>query len=132
MILLDTDVMIDMLRAYPPAIAWLDSLGDEVIVLPGFVIMELIQGCKTKREVEILRKKLASFKVLWPATEVCNEALDIFAMHHMSHQMGIIDVLVGQLAVSSQIPLHTFNKKHYLPIPGLQTIQPYQKEDGKS
>ncbi len=29
MILLDTDVMIDILRQYPPAISWLESLEDE-------------------------------------------------------------------------------------------------------
>lgn len=128
MILLDTDIMIDVLRDYPPAIVWLNSHGDEIIVLPGFVVMELIQGCKTKREVAKVRKKLSSFEVLWPAPEVCNEALDIFARHHRSHQIGIIDVLIGQLAVSSKIPLYTFNKKHYIPIPGLQTVQPYKKD----
>ena len=42
MVLLDTDVMIDILRQFPPAVSWLDSLNDEQIVLPGFVIMELI------------------------------------------------------------------------------------------
>ena len=50
MILLDTDVMIDLLRQYPPAVAWLDSLGSEEIILPGFVAMELIQGCRDKAE----------------------------------------------------------------------------------
>jgi predicted nucleic acid-binding protein len=34
MILLDTDVMIDVLRRYPPAVAWLESLGNEEIRLP--------------------------------------------------------------------------------------------------
>ncbi len=32
MILLDTDVMIDCLRRYPPAVAWLESLREEEIV----------------------------------------------------------------------------------------------------
>jgi len=41
MTLLDTDVMIDLLRQYPPAVAWLDSLGDEEIVLPGFAMRRL-------------------------------------------------------------------------------------------
>ena len=37
MLLVDTDVMIDLLRQYPPALTWLDSLGEEEIVLPGSV-----------------------------------------------------------------------------------------------
>ena len=43
MLLLDTDVMIDLVRQYPPALAWLTAKGDEEIVLPGFVVLELIQ-----------------------------------------------------------------------------------------
>jgi predicted nucleic acid-binding protein len=42
MILLDSDIMIDFLRKYPPAINWLSSLEDEKIALPGYVVMELI------------------------------------------------------------------------------------------
>ena len=41
MILLDSDVVIDILRQYPPALAWLDSLEGESIGFPGFVMMEL-------------------------------------------------------------------------------------------
>jgi hypothetical protein len=41
MILLDSDVMIDLMRQYPPALIWFDSLSDEEeLTLPGFVVME--------------------------------------------------------------------------------------------
>ena len=40
MILLDSDVMIDLLRQYPPAAEWFDTLEDEEeIILPGYVVM---------------------------------------------------------------------------------------------
>ncbi|MGE0887360.1 MAG: type II toxin-antitoxin system VapC family toxin [Blastocatellales bacterium] len=43
MILLDSDVMIDLFRRFPPAVEWFGSLSaDEEIALPGFVVMELI------------------------------------------------------------------------------------------
>ena len=41
MILIDTDIMIDILRGYTPAIDWLASLSDEEILLPGFVSEDL-------------------------------------------------------------------------------------------
>lgn len=63
MILLDTDVMVDLLRQYPPAVAWLDSLGEEEIVLPGFVVMELIQGCRTRAEQEKVERELGAYSV---------------------------------------------------------------------
>ncbi len=128
MILLDTDIMVDILRDYPPAVQWMQSLGDEAIALPGFVVMELIQGCQTKIELTNIRKRLAQFQVYWPEVDDCNQAVELFAQYHLSHQMGIIDVLIGQLAVSTNGSLYTFNKKHYSPIPGLKTVQPYRKE----
>ncbi len=50
MILLDTDVLVDVLRAHAPALAWLNQLDESVVGLPGFVALELIQGCRNRRE----------------------------------------------------------------------------------
>jgi predicted nucleic acid-binding protein len=45
MILLDSDVLIDLLRKYPPAVGWFDALHeDEELVVSGYVVMEVIQG----------------------------------------------------------------------------------------
>jgi predicted nucleic acid-binding protein len=127
MILLDTDVMIDILRQFPPALSWLDSLGDEEIVLPGFVIMELIQGCRNKAEQEKVESALAGYGVTWPSPETCEEALSVFISYYLSHGLGILDALMGQMAMTLGLPLHTFNQKHYAAIPNLKTIQPYEK-----
>jgi tRNA(fMet)-specific endonuclease VapC len=127
MVLLDTDVMIDILRGYPPALAWLRSLDDDVIALPGFVLMELIQGCQSKKEQQALSAELDAYKILWPTHSDCNEAVKLLTRYRLSHHIGIIDVLIGQLALSFDLPLHTFNKKHYEPIPRLTTVQPYTK-----
>lgn len=46
MILLDSDVLIDLLRRRPPAVIWFDALSeDEELMVSGYVVMELIQGC---------------------------------------------------------------------------------------
>ena len=127
MVLLDTDVMIDILRGYPPALAWLRSLDDDVIALPGFVLMELIQGCRTKKEQQSLATELDAYKILWPNHSDCNDAVKLFTKYRLSHHIGIIDVLIGQLAIAFDLPIHTFNKKHYEPIPRLTTVQPYTK-----
>ena len=128
MLLLDTDVMIDLLRQYAPAVAWLDSLGEEEIVLPGFVAMELMQGCRNKQEQEKMEVDLAAYSVAWPSPTTCDAALAAFASYHLSHGLGILDALIGQMAVALHMPLHTFNQKHYLAMPHLTTIQPYEKD----
>ena len=125
--ILDTDVLIDLLRSFPPAIRWLDSVADEVLMLPGFVVMELIQGCHNRKEQNRVMKILEGFEVLWPTEATCERALKVFGEYHLRHGMGMIDVIVGQMSVDFKAALHTFNRKHYEPIPGISLIQPYKK-----
>lgn len=96
MILLDSDVMIDLLRGYPPAVAWFEALDEEEeVVLPGFVVMELIQGCRNKAEQERLQRAIAPYGVIWPKWEDCDRALELFLEYHPSHGAGLLDVLIG-------------------------------------
>ena len=128
MILLDSDVMIDLLRQYPPAVKWFGTLEDEEeIILPGYVVMELIQGGRNKTEQARLQRELATYGVVWPSPEDCDRALQVFTRYCLSHNAGLLDVLIGQTAVALDIPLCTFNQKHYQFVPGLQTIQPYER-----
>ena len=39
MILLDTDVMVDVLRGHYPAVTWLRSMQDKEIGMPGLVAL---------------------------------------------------------------------------------------------
>ena len=128
MILLDTDVMIDLLRQYSPAVDWLSSLDEEEVVLPGFVVMELIQGTRNKAEQEKIEKELKSCGIAWPSPEICDEALSVFTRYHLSSGLGILDALIGQMAVALNLPLYTFNQRHYAVIPDLRTIQPYERK----
>ncbi len=127
MVILDTDVMIDVLRQYPPAVKWLESLGNEEIILPGFVVMELIQGCRNRAEKDQLERQLGAYGMAWPSPEACKVALSNFGRAHLSHGLGILDALIGQIAVELNLPLYTFNQMHYAAIPGLRAMQPYEK-----
>jgi predicted nucleic acid-binding protein len=128
MILLNSDVVIDLLRKYPPGIAWFDTLDeDEELALPGYVLMELLQGCRNRAEQDKLQRELATCGTAWLSPSSCDDALAVFVEYHLSHNAGILDVLIGQTAVALGVPLHTFNQKHYSFIPGLQTVQPYAK-----
>ena len=127
MIILDTDIMVDLLRKYKPALRWLDSLNKEEIILPGFVAMELIQGCRDKQEQEKVEKELVNYRMAWPSAEIYNEVISVFTRFHLSHNLGIIDAIIGQMTVVLNLPLYTFNQKHYEAIPNIKTIQPYKK-----
>jgi predicted nucleic acid-binding protein len=129
MILLDSDVLIDLLRKYPPAVRWFDALHeDEGLVVSGYIAMELVQGCRNKQEQDKVRRALVAYGVVWLAPRDCDRALEVFAAYRLSHHVGLLDVLIGQTAVALGLPLHTFNQRHYGFIPGVQTLQPYAKQ----
>jgi hypothetical protein len=52
-------------------------------------------------------------------------ALRDFAEFRLSHNLGLLDALIANVAVGLNEPLATFNVKHYGVISGLTTIQPY-------
>lgn len=127
MILLDTDVVVDLLRQLPQAVAWFAGLADQEVLLPGYVAMELVQGCRSKSDLGTLEQHIRKMRVVWPEPEVCDTALTTYARSRVTHGLGLLDALVGQLSVSSGLPLHTFNAKHYAGIQGMQTVQPYTR-----
>jgi predicted nucleic acid-binding protein len=99
MILLDTDVAIDILRGYPPAIAWLQGLGHSLLGLPGLVVMELLQGSRDKSEQTRVERFCQPYQLCWPSVADCQRALHDFAALRLSHGIGLLDVLIAHTAV---------------------------------
>jgi predicted nucleic acid-binding protein len=124
--LLDTDVLIDVRRRHPPAVAWLASLQERP-GLPGHVVMELVAGCRDGREVQALLREIAPFRLYWPTEADQERALQTFARAHLSHRLGLFDALIGECAVGLSATLSTFNVRHYQAVPGLATEQPYTR-----
>jgi hypothetical protein len=124
---LDTDVVIDVIRQYPPALAWLKSLGSEPVVLSGFVAMELYQGCQDKSEHSRVERALKNCQIVWASDSTCKLALSAYIAHHLSSGIGILDVLIGQTSIDLRLTLFTFNAKHYQVIPGIDVKTPYHR-----
>jgi predicted nucleic acid-binding protein len=127
MILLDTDVLIEVFNRSPAALAWIASLGTEPLAVPGFVAMEVIQGCGDKRHLAITQAELRRFTVLWPSEHASDAAVDTFARYHLSHSLGLLDALIAHTAIEHGLPLHTFNVKHFGAVPDLTTVRPYAR-----
>jgi predicted nucleic acid-binding protein len=128
MILLDTDVMVDVMRRYSPATGWLASLGAEAIGIPGLVAMELVQGCRDRGEQQQVEAILRPYVLYWPTQADCARAFDDFTAYHLSHGIGILDALIAETAVGLNVELATFNEKHYGVVNALRTSHPYVRQ----
>lgn len=126
MLLLDTDILIDIQRGFEPALNWFSSL-DELPAISGFVAMELIQDARNTQEVHRAHKLVAPLTVVWPTQTDCDRALSHFSTFHLSHGLGLLDALIAACTVGLSATLCTFNLKHYKIIPGLVVRQPYKR-----
>jgi predicted nucleic acid-binding protein len=125
-LLIDTDVLIDIQRGHAPAMAWFASLVD-LPAVPGFVVMELVQDAQNALQVRQALKLVAPLVTVWPSESDCNRALSDFTLYHLSHNVGLLDALIAACAVGLSATLCTFNIKHYRAIPKLATLQPYTR-----
>lgn len=126
MLLLDSDILIDVLRGYQPAVDWFFDLN-ELPSVPGYVVMELVQDAKNKSQVQKALKLTRPLPVLWPTAADCDRALSDFQTFNLSHSLGLLDSLIGACAVGRSAKLCTFNVKHYKVIGGLKIEQPYRR-----
>jgi predicted nucleic acid-binding protein len=126
MFLLDSDVLIDIQRGRPNALEWFGRLT-ELPHVPGFVVMELIQGAQNTQQVRQAMKLVDPLPVVWPTEVDCARALADFRSFHLSHSLGLLDALIAACAVGRSATLCTFNSKHYRAVSGLMIQEPYEK-----
>jgi predicted nucleic acid-binding protein len=125
-LLLDTDILIDIQRGHTAALEWFATLT-EIPHVPGFVVMELVQDAKNMQQVRQAMKLVTPLALVWPTTSDCERALFDFVAYHLSHNLGLLDALIAACAIGLSATLCTFNVKHYRVVPGLQTLQPYAR-----
>lgn len=124
--LLDTDVVVDAVRGYLPALHWLASLKEQP-GLPGIVMMELVEGCANKVELRRIQQIVRPYALYWPTALDCQNGLLYLTQFYLSHSLGLEDALIAATAVGQSATLCTFNVKHFAAVPGLVTEQPYPR-----
>jgi predicted nucleic acid-binding protein len=85
MILLDTDILIEVLRSQALALTWLQTLGADPIGVPGLVAMELLQGCRNRTEQRQVERFLRPYPLYWPSEDDCLRAYLSFAKYHATN-----------------------------------------------
>jgi predicted nucleic acid-binding protein len=125
-LLLDTDVLIDVQRNYPPAVKWFGELA-ELPHVPGFVVMELLQDANNAQQIHRALKLVEPLGVIWPSEADCELALALFRDLHLPRGLGLLDSLIAACALGRSATLCSFNVKHFRAVPELELQRPYVK-----
>lgn len=122
--LVDTDVLIDFLRGYAPAVEWMRELQNQPLV-SVITIAELRAGMRAGEERAL--ETLFDASVVIPVdAEIAGRAGDLRREFGPSHGTGLADALIAASSIMNKARLATLNVKHYPMMEGL--AQPYQKD----
>lgn len=125
--LVDTDVLIDILRGMPAAQTWLASISTMTFAIPGVVAMELVMGCRNQVDLRRVQRFLSTFSVVWTEPHEFAEAYDLLAVHRLTSNLSIPDCLIAAMALARSVPLYSFNVRHFRIVSGLDVQEPYTR-----
>ena len=122
-ILVDTDILIDVGRSIKKAVTVLEEAESEAALgISTITQMELIVGCRNKTELRKLGKFLRRFSII-PLNEAISEkAVDLLTGYRLSHGLLIADALIAATALTFRVSFLTKNQKHYQFIKDLKLI----------
>jgi predicted nucleic acid-binding protein len=124
-ILVDSDVLIDVGREVEEAISCLDSIERHSSpAISAVTQMELIVGCRTKTELRKLDRFLLRFQVVPISETISDRSVDLLHRYRLSHGLLIADAIIAGTALTLGSPFVTKNQRDYRFIDKLQLL-PY-------
>jgi predicted nucleic acid-binding protein len=120
---LDTTVIIHLIRRYQPALTWLNT--SQVYGVTTTTWMEVMEGTSNKANQAYSKTILAQFGLLHPNTSDQTWAMVQLEQHQFSYHISMNDCLIASVAYRLQLPLYTHNLKDMTPMIGKLAIKPY-------
>ena len=125
LVIVDTDVLIDTSRGISEAIACLKQIEQQSKLAISVVSqMELIIGCRNKRELQALEKFLLRFQIIKLSSQISETTVDLLSQYRLSHGLLIADALIAATALTLSEPMVSKNQRDYRFIEGLNLL-PY-------
>lgn len=126
--LLDTSILIELLRVKPEAKDFVDSHDEETILTSSICEAEIYEGVYREKQENISLKKEVFRKLLEKFSETVyfdSEQAEIAGkiraeLSKKGSLIGDLDVLIAAAAMAKNAILVTKNPKHFQKIPGLQ------------
>ena len=124
--ILDTNIIVWVLRAHPRAVAFVDRLPVAERNLSSISHMELLRGCRDKLDMErtsrLIEEELGETV---PVDEKMTRlAIDLMKEYALARRPGIPDLFIAATAIARGEVLATENVKDFQYIPGLR-LKPF-------
>jgi predicted nucleic acid-binding protein len=122
-VLVDTDVLIDVLRQVETTISILKSATITASpIISAVTQMELIVGCRNAVELRSLDGFLQSFEIVDISEAISSQAVQLLHQYRLSHGLLIPDALIAASSLVTGHGLLTKNQRDYRFIEGFNLL----------
>lgn len=124
-ILVDSDILIDVMRKVPVAALVLqDAKTHAPLAVSVITRLELVSGSLNRENLLQVESILSRFEVLHISEEISAVADSLLTRYYLSHGLLIPDALIAATAIVYDVPLLSKNQKDYRFISDLKLL-PY-------
>lgn len=121
--LVDTAIIVDLLRGYPPALVWYS--GQQDLGICHTVWLEILEGAANKHDQESAIKLLNNFIRVSQPDEDMQWAVQNLMKLKLTHNVDAFDCLIAAASYRLNLTLYTRNIKHFWPLLGKLAVRPY-------
>jgi len=120
-VVVDTDILIDVGRNDPVAVERLRyEEQHSALVISTATQMELIVGCRNKKELKALDVFLHRFEIRRISFDITDKAVSLLLQYRLSHGLLIADPFIAATAFITDSALLSKNQKDFKFIRGLR------------
>jgi len=124
MIVVDTDILIDAAHSVEDAVNCLQQIEEKsVLAISVVTSMEMIIGCRNKKELTLLDHFFQRFEILSLENQISDTATELLKTYRLSHGLLIADALIAATAIVKGTQLISKNQKDYRFIEQLDLLE---------
>ncbi len=122
MVIFDTNILIELYRGNVSVKQEVQQMKADVFYVSCITLAEFMAGARNKEELKKIGKQLDKYTSIPINIEITGIFIDLFKTYTLSHKPGIADTLIAATALYYDLPVFTYNKKHFQFIPGIKLI----------
>ncbi len=120
MILVDTNILIEIYRNNTLIIDAVKKIGQDNIAVSDITCAELYFGARNKSELHVIANDFKKLEILHIQSEISKNAVKLVERYTLSHKLDLPDALIAATAIYYKLPLFTLNVKDFVFIEGIQ------------